>query len=183
MILETDRLILRPLRTEDTISLFEYRSDKETNKYQGWIPESAEEVTDFIAKTPPYFNAPETWFQLAVTDKEKELFIGDIGVHFFGSENKQVELGCTLNKKYQNKGYATEALTKVIDHMFRDLEKHRIITSIDPQNTDSIRLVERIGFRKEGHFIKSLFLNNVWVDDVIYALIEEDWLKKNYEIF
>jgi RimJ/RimL family protein N-acetyltransferase len=178
MILETDRLILRPLRIEDTSPLFTYRSDSETNKYQGWIPKTMEEVADFIIRNPKQFNLPETWFQLALTEKKNETFIGDIGVHFFGKENKQVELGCTLNKKYQNKGYATEALTKVIDCLFLDLKKHRIITSIDPQNTDSIRLVERIGFRKEGHFIKSLFLNNVWVDDIIYALIEDDWLGK-----
>lgn len=178
MILETERLILRPLRMEDTSSLFEYRSDSEANKYQGWIPKTMEEVTDFITKNPSQFNTPETWFQLAAIDKEKEIVVGDVGVHFFGNENKQVELGCTLNKIYQNKGYATEALTGLIDFLFCDLEKHRIITSIDPQNIDSIRLVERIGFRKEGHFIKSLFLNNEWVDDVIYALIEEDWSNK-----
>lgn len=183
MILETDRLLLRPLRFEDGASLFEYRSDKETNKYQGWVPESMKETVDFITRNPLQFNLPETWFQLAVINKENDTIIGDIGVHFFGNQNKQVELGCTLNKKYQNKGYATEALTKVIDCLFRDFDKHRIITSIDPQNIDSIRLMERIGFRKEGHFIKSLFWKGMWVDDVIYALIEEDWLRKTDEIF
>ena len=61
------------------------------------------------------------------------------------------------------------------DYLFRNLNKHRIITSIDPENKSSVRLIERIGFRKEAHFIKSLWLNGKWVDDLIYALLNEEW--------
>jgi len=59
------------------------------------------------------------------------------------------------------------------------LNKHRIIASIDPDDKNSIRLVERIGFRKEAHFVESLLINGKWVDDLIYALIEKDWNKIN----
>jgi RimJ/RimL family protein N-acetyltransferase len=59
--------------------------------------------------------------------------------------------------------------------VFKDLKKHRIIVSIDPGNLNSIRLVERIGFRKEAHFVESLWINGNWVDDLIYAMIEKDW--------
>lgn len=65
----------------------------------------------------------------------------------------------------------------MIDYLFNELNKHRIITSIDPDNKNSIRLVERIGFRKEAYFVESLFVNEKWVDDLIYALIEKDWNK------
>lgn len=84
-----------------------------------------------------------------------------------------------MNKNIQNKGYATESVKKVIDYLFKDLNKHRIITSIDPDNKNAIRLIERIGFRKEAHFIESLLINGKWVDDMIYALIEKDWGKLN----
>lgn len=84
-----------------------------------------------------------------------------------------------MNKSYQKKGYATESLRKVIDYLFTELNKHRIITSIDPNNENSVRLVERIGFRKEAHFVESLFVNEKWVDDLIYSLIEKDWEKLN----
>ncbi|WP_262697016.1 GNAT family N-acetyltransferase [Chryseobacterium nakagawai] len=58
------------------------------------------------------------------------------------------------------------------------MNKHRISASIDPDNTDSLKLMERIGLRKEGHFVKSLFWKNNWVDDVIYAVLREEWIKK-----
>lgn len=172
---ETERLIIRPLTIADKNEIFEYRRDKEINKYQGWIPEKIEDVEEFIAKISEKINIPNTWFQFVLIKKETLKIIGDLGIHFFDNDNKQVELGCTLDKCFHKNGYATEALLCVINYLFGELHKHRIITSIDPLNKDSIRLVERIGFRKEAHFIESTMVKGKWVDDMIYALIEKDW--------
>lgn len=179
MKLETERLIIRPIKLDDKNEIFEYRSDTETNKYQGWIPKTIADVETFIGNTSKQINEPETWFQFVLIEKETQKVIGDLGIHFLDKENKQVEIGCTLNKVFQNKGYAKESVKKAIDYLFKELNKHRIITSIDPYNKNSIRLVESIGFRKEAHFIESLFINEKWVDDLIYALIEKDWEKIN----
>jgi RimJ/RimL family protein N-acetyltransferase len=177
MNLETNRLHLRPLTADDAKEFFAYRSDAETNKFQGWIPQTLDEVEAFIAKTAKQINVPNSWFQYAVIEKKALKLIGDIGLHFLGPENKQLELGCTLNKMHQNQGYATEALTRVIDYVFNDLKKHRIMASVDPDNTNSIQLVERIGFRKEAHFVESLYIKGRWADDLIYALLYRDWEK------
>jgi len=177
MILETERLFIRPITPDDKIAIFEYRRDKKTNKYQGWIPDTIEDVEVFIRTISEQINVPETWFQFVIIDKRTQKIVGDLGIHFLDSENKQAEIGCTLNKDFQNQGFATEAVKRVIDYLFKELNKHRIITSIDPDNKNSIRLVERIGFRKEAHFIESLLINGKWVDDLIYAIIEKDWNK------
>lgn len=137
-----------------------------------------EDVDHFIQRNNKEFNQSESWYQVLITNKETKVVIGDLGIHFFGSENLQVELGITLDKNFHGKGYASEALKGVIDFLFNDLKKHRIMASVDPDNIDSLNLMERIGFRKEGHFVKSLFWKNNWVDDVIYALLQEDWIKK-----
>ncbi|MFO7862550.1 MAG: GNAT family protein [Salinivirgaceae bacterium] len=173
--LETERLILRPVSIGDKAAIFEYRSDRETNKYQGSIPNSISDVEAFIHKLAKYINEPSSWFQLVIIEQASEKLIGDLGIHFFGSENKQTEIGCTLNKHYHHKGYATEAVERVIEYLFNDLNKHRIIASIDPANKSSIGLVERLGFRKEAHFKKSLFMGGQWVDDIVYALLREEW--------
>ncbi|MBK8501878.1 MAG: GNAT family N-acetyltransferase [Saprospiraceae bacterium] len=175
MKLETERLIIRPIALGDKNEIFEYRSNSESNKYQEWIPKTIEEVETFIGKISKQINEPETWFQFVIVEKEKQVIVGDLGIHFFDSENKQVEIGFTLNQAYQKRGFAIESVKGVIDYLFKDLNKHRIITSIDPDNQNSIRLVERIGFRKEAHFVKSLLINGEWVDDVIYAILEKDW--------
>lgn len=175
MILETERLTLRPITLDDKNDVFDYRSDSQTNKYQGWIPTSVSDVEVFIRKSANQINVPQTWFQFVIVEKNTQKIIGDLGINFFDFENYQAEIGCTLNRDFQNKGYATESLTRVIDYLFGALKKHRIITSLDPNNKNSIRLVERLGFRKEAHFVESLFLNNTWVDDLIYAMLKREW--------
>jgi RimJ/RimL family protein N-acetyltransferase len=168
---------MRQISQADKIEVFKYRSDKETNKYQGWIPKTIEDVEVFIGKISTQINVPDTWFQFVIIEKISEQIIGDLGIHFIDDE--QAEIGCTLSKDFQNKGYATEALTIVIDYLFNELNKHRIVTSIDPGNTPSIQLVERLGFRKEAHFVESLLINGKWVDDIVYAILKREWTTNN----
>ncbi|HZL09399.1 MAG TPA: GNAT family protein [Prolixibacteraceae bacterium] len=172
----SDRLQLRPIQLEDADSVLEYRSNAQANEYQGWIPNTIEDVHDFIKnKVSPEINLPETWFQLVIIKNDTHELIGDIGVHFSESEESLAELGCTLNQNHQGNGYATEALTETIGFLFGELNKRRIIASIDPRNLSSVRLFERLGFRKEAHFKQSFFMNGEWVDDLIYAILKEEW--------
>lgn len=172
--LETKRLSIKPVTLDDKEAIFQYRRDKTTNKYQGWIPETVEDVVTFIGKTSTVINEPGTWFQFAIVEKESQKIIGDIGAHFFDNENKQVEIGFTLDKDFQNQGYATESLKCVLNFLFNDLNKHRVIASTDPANLNSIKLLERLGFRREAHFVESLYIDGRWVDDLIFAMIEKD---------
>ncbi|MGE5348253.1 MAG: GNAT family N-acetyltransferase [Actinomycetota bacterium] len=171
------RLYLRPLVPADAMELFNYRSDPVINRYQGWVPACPEDAEQFIkTRVSPVINIQGTWFQYAVILKATGKIIGDIGLHFFDNENSQVELGCTLAGDYQCKGYAREALSEVISYLFSTLDKHRLIAVIDPENSRSINLFERLGFRKEAHFRKCRMLNGVWVDDLVYALLRDEML-------
>lgn len=158
--------------------MFAYRSDAETNEYQSWVPKHVSEVEQFISRNPEQFNLPDTWFQLVLFELESQEIIGDIGVHFIDED--QVELGCTLAKQYQGKAYANEALTCLIDYLFNKLNKHRIIASIDPLNSASQKMIERLGFRKEAHFKQSLFFKGKWVDDLVYAVLNEEWKVRHF---
>ncbi len=180
MEIKTERLLIRPVSIEDKESMFRYRSDSETSKYLSLIPKSVEGMAEFIGKTLSEIDVQGSWFQLVIVEQISKLLIGDIGIHFLDtdSENKQVEIGYTLDKDFRGKGYATEALSSVIDFLINTLNKHRIIASIDPTNSDSIRLIERLGFRKEAHFIESLFFHGKWVDDIIYAILAKAWKEK-----
>lgn len=84
-----------------------------------------------------------------VSIKVSQKLVGDLGIHFFDSENKQVEIGCTMNKSFQNKGYATESMKSIIDFLFKELNKHRIITSIDPDNKTLSDLSKELDFEKK----------------------------------
>ncbi|WP_216663637.1 MULTISPECIES: GNAT family N-acetyltransferase [unclassified Lentimicrobium] len=170
--IHSSRLLLREIESSDTSAIFMYRSDAQTNQYQGWIPEKLEEVNDFIEhKIAKEFNRLGTWFQLAIVLKESNKLIGDLGMHFL--ENDAVELGATIAQDYHGKGYATEALKGVINYLFNKVDKQKIKASVDPRNLASIAMIEKLGFKKEAHYRKSFFLREEWVDDVIYGLTKQ----------
>ncbi|MBK7093964.1 MAG: GNAT family N-acetyltransferase [Saprospiraceae bacterium] len=174
----TERLLIRPVEMTDADALFKYRSDRKSNKYQGWIPETLQDAKDFInTAISNKIDIPDTWFQLVIIIRSGSIMIGDIGIHFLNSDNCQVEIGYTLDKNYQHKGYATEGLNVIIDFLFNILNKHRITASIDPRNKSSISLVKRMGFRKEAHFRESSLIRNEWTDDLVYAILKKDWKK------
>ena len=89
------------------------------------------------------------------------------------------EVGYIVNRRFQRKGYAREALQAVVDRAFR-LGAHRIYAECDPRNEASWRLLESAGFRREAHFRKNIFFwkdadgNPLWKDTYVYALTEGD---------
>ena len=173
MEISTLRIQIRPILPEDKEALFAYRSDPLVNKYQGWVPDSLADTKAFIDKNPKIFNEEGSWFQVVLIKTETGQIVGDVGIHFVG--DSQVELGCTLKKEAQGLGYAREALTGIAKALFEVYSKHRIYVSIDPDNHKAIRLVEQLGFKKEAHHKKSYFFKGEWVDDVIYAVLREEW--------
>ena len=172
--IETQRTSLRPILEEDKYSVFNYRKDSKTNKYQSWVPNTVQEVEKFISNNPK-FNVADSWFQLVIVEKKSNCVIGDVGLHFI--DDYQVELGCTLSKDKHGNGIATEVLKGIIDYLFKELDKHRVLASLDPRNHQSIKLMERLKFRKEGHFVKSILVQGKWEDDVIYAILKNEWIK------
>lgn len=172
-ILHTDCLQLRPITEQDAEAVFAYRSDAETNQYQSFIPKNIDEVYDFIANCAPELDEIGTWFQLVIIHTESDQIIGDLGI--LTLDEAQVELGVTIAKEYQGKGYANEAMMNVMDFLFTQQNKHRIIASIDPRNKASKILLERLGFRNEAHFVKSYLQDGEWLDDIQYGILNSEW--------
>lgn len=170
----TDRLVIRKLAVTDTNDFFKYRSLPVVYKFQSFKPKDKKEVEEFFCRVSELPNMQNTWFQLAVCIRESNRLIGDIGIHFL-EDNAQTEIGYTLAPAFQGQGYAAEAMHAVINYLFTDLSKHRIIASVDPKNKQSIRLLDKLGMRKEAHFVKSLKIDGLWCDDCIYALLNEEW--------
>jgi RimJ/RimL family protein N-acetyltransferase len=175
--LETARLRIRRFTEADLPTLHAYRNDEEVARFQGWDGSDEGVLLQFILTMMNV--SPDTvgdWVQLAVEEKATHTHIGDIGVHRLAEEPHEAEIAYTFARSAQGQGYAGEAVRGVLDFLFNEVKLHRITALIYADNPRSIALVERLGFRKEAHYRKSARRDREWVDDVLYAILEEEWV-------
>lgn len=174
--IRTDRLVLRRFAARDAGAFRAYRDDPEVARWQGWERCSREEAEAFVGgMEAAAYGLPGEWFQIAVADRADDRLLGDIGVHLLAAEPRLVELGVTFATGSQGRGLATEALDALIRRLFAEEGRHRLQASVDPRNARSIALFERLGFRREAHFRRSVWAKGEWCDDVVYALLAEEW--------
>ena len=121
---------------------------------------------------------PGSGFQYAVELTAQDVLIGDCYLKIEYEDPRQAEIGFTFGPEYQGQGFATEAVSAILDYVFDDLEAHRVIGSADARNTRSMALMKRLGMRQEAHFVKSMWFKGEWADDVIYAILEEEWRQR-----
>ncbi|WP_250338361.1 GNAT family N-acetyltransferase [Luteibacter flocculans] len=172
----TARLRLNRLLPADATALYDYRSDANVARYQGWWPTDLAQAEAFIAtQAAQVFGSPESWCQLAIRDRDSSELIGDIGIHFPGTTDDAIEFGVTLHPDRQGRGYAREALDRAIDLAFREWGYRRAVGSVDPRNAASMALLRSLGFRQEAHHVASYRFRGEWVDDVIFAMLATEW--------
>lgn len=177
----TPRLILRRLATGDVATMFAYRSDPEVARFQSWEPASVGEIRGFIDRLDEMdLITPGEWFQLGIALRDTGELVGDCGLHPRSDDPRLVEVGITIAPAFQRRGFAYEALTAVLDHVFTHTETHRVHGSVDPRNRPCIALLRKVGLHQEAHLIKSLWLKGEWVDDLIFAVRREEWRKRDH---
>jgi len=177
--LETARLILRHFTDADLVPFMAYRNDPDVARYQGWEGISEAEAHAFIEEqklVQP--GVPGQWFQIAIALKETGMLAGDCALKIDEHDERQAEIGYTLARAYQGKGIAAEAVSRVLDYAFRTLELHRVIAITDCENAASIALLERLGLRRDGHFIQNVWFKGRWADEYLYAILQHEWLNK-----
>lgn len=177
--LETPRLVLRRFNEEDMPAFLAYRNDPEVARYQSWHSITESQAKDFINKQKSIQpGMPAEWFQFAIELKVSGVLIGDCGVKVNQEETRQAEFGITLSLPYQGKGLAYEAVTCMLDYAFNILGLHRVIAITDCLNQSSVMLLERLGMRREGHFIQNIWFKGAWGDEYLYAILQQEWLQK-----
>ena len=175
-LLKTERLRIRQFQDSDLESFFDYRNDPDVARYQGWnVPYSRERTLEFVAemsaKEPP---VQGKWFQAAIEESETGEMIGDVAF-FLKKDGPQACIGYTIARQYWRKGYGIEAARRLLDYLFGELDLHRVIAITDVENVASSRLLERMSFRREGHFVENLMFKGQWASEYHYAMLKREW--------
>lgn len=175
--LETTRLILRPLEAGDVDDILPYHSDPESIRYIPWDERDREFVVDWLTRAVTYLGIKEgqPGLLLAMVEKSSGKVIGQLNSAMVDAANQTADIGYITNPEYRGKGFVNEALVALVDFLFTQEKVHRIIADIDVRNDDSVRVVERLGFRLEATFVENDYLKGEWCSMHLYALLSREW--------
>jgi aminoglycoside 6'-N-acetyltransferase len=176
-VLLSQRLTIRRFKADDAAAFAAYRSDPHVARYQAWeAPYSIERAIRFIESLEGASpGVPGSWFQFAVALNPTDLLIGDCGLCPTRRDPSHAELGFTFAKAYQGKGYASEAVRRLMEYAFTSLALRRVFAITQIQNSAANRLLKRIGFEWKGHFTEESSDKSDAADEYIYELLREDW--------
>jgi len=123
---------------------------------------------------------PRTNYGWSIFSKANNQFVGEIGLDGAPERFRSAELFYTIDPAFWRKGIATEAGRAVAKFVFEVLKFHRLEAGVDTTNSGSIRVLEKIGMRREGLRRKILPMSDGWRDNYLYAMLEEDYFMKNF---
>ena len=184
MMIETERLFLRPFVEADASDVFEYLHEPAVNCFACMKLDSLEAAGDEMKK-----RAGDELY-LAIVLKETGKVIGEIFGHPEGTDPEDETMDTfspcwMLNLEYSGKGYACEAAHAYFDFLFNEKGIRRIYAYTEDYNIPSQRLCERLGMRREGLFMEFVsFINNPdgtprYENTMQYAILKKEWEKEN----
>jgi RimJ/RimL family protein N-acetyltransferase len=178
--IRTSRLTLREYDFVDWPAVHEYAADPRVVRYMWWGPNSEADTQRFVREAIAHRDArPRVDFEFAVTLGETGTLIGGGSLNTRNRpEYATAEIGYCLAARVWGRGYGTEAVRALCEVGFQDAGLHRIVAFIDPENVTSIRLIERVGFRREGRLREDVRVRGEWRDSLVYALLANEWRRQ-----
>lgn len=175
--IRTDRLTLRPFHPDDLEDVHAYQSLPQVARYLYWNARDREQVREALERTcrETALARDGDWLTLAVVWREVDTVIGEVGLKLVSEEDRQGEVGYIFDPRYQGRGLATEATEAMLRMGLEEAGLHRITGRCDARNGPSIRVLERLGMRREAHFVQKEFVKGEWCDELVHALLQDEW--------
>jgi RimJ/RimL family protein N-acetyltransferase len=146
--IHTRRLILRRFEQSDCDCFVAYRSDPEIARYQSWSQYTYEDADRFFREQASVqMGQVGKWLQIACVETASAQLVGDCALHFL-DDAVSIELGFTIARGHQGKGFGQEALQALISYIFGSAGYQKIQAVTDARNLRSIRLLEKLGFQR-----------------------------------
>ncbi|WP_444947190.1 GNAT family N-acetyltransferase [Micromonospora ureilytica] len=178
--LRTERLELRPVRDQDVDRILEYRNLPEVTR---WLLRTEVDPASFRAAWRRAAADPHDHSLVATLDG---VVIGTVSLDAADGMGQpgmpprtEAELGYIFDPAYAGHGYATEAVTAMVAQAFERLNIRRITAGCFADNLASVRILEKIGMRREQHGVGDSWHAELgWVDGYTYALLAETWRRE-----
>src|SRR4051794_30201935 len=169
------RLELRSLEDTDVPALFSIFSDPEVTRFWSWVPYVVEfEAARLLEEIRGHFRARRL-FQWGIARRSDGLVIGTTTLFDWSAPHRRAAIGYALGRAHWGQGLAAEAVTTLVRFAFDTLDLHRLEAGADPRNQRSLRLLEGLGFEREGLLRERYHVGTENQDDVIYGLLRSEW--------
>ncbi len=179
-VLETERLVLRQVTAGDTDAIFRMMADPSVTRYLGRAPftkldEAAQRVQVFESEFQS--RSGLAW---AVTQRADGQFMGICRYTHFYTYHARAEIGYLLSRQWWGQGVMPEAVSAAVGFGFTRLGLHSVQADIDPANTQSRRLLEKLGFVQEALFRESFYIPHEerFSDSAVFSVLESAWVDR-----
>jgi RimJ/RimL family protein N-acetyltransferase len=177
--LRTARLWLRPFTGDDLDAVHDLQSRPDVTRYLRYDVRDRDQalvaLRERIQAGRADHHGDRLILALAVVLPETRTVIGDVALFWLSREHRQGEIGYVIHPEHAGRGYATEAARVMLGLGFDTFKLHRIVGRLDARNTASARVLEHLGLRREAHFRQNEFLKGEWTDELVYAILSEEW--------
>lgn len=172
--IRTPRLVLRAYLASDVDASLAYYSDPTVVRYVPWRPWTRAQTEERVAARMhrTRLAAPGSVVSLAVQHEGR--LIGDVALWPADETMSRGEMGWALHPSVHGRGFGLEAVRAVVDLAFHTFGMHRVVARVDPRNSASVRLCERVGMTREAHLRQDSWIKDEWVDTVVFGLLASD---------
>ena len=172
--LASSRLELVPLGEGDGEALFAVHGDAETMRYWSTPPwQDASPARELLQRDRDAFERGEA-LRWGIRRRADERLLGTASLFRFSAQNLRAEVGYILGRPHWGRGYMSEAMNAVLDLAFGSLDLRRIEADTDPRNAASIRMLERLGFVREGLLRRRWIVGGEACDSLLLGLLPEE---------
>lgn len=177
ILIETDRLTLRPLRLTDINDLFEYQSNMEIVRYIPWPVRTMEQVESAVMKvlSDCTNHLQDEGDSLVLGWDYHGKIIGQSNMTLISSPDKCADIGWVTHQDFHRSGFAFEATKALMTYAFKNFDINRIVANIDTRAVGSSLLAEKLGMRREGEFRKAKYFKGEWTDMWLYAILKNEF--------
>jgi len=173
--LRTPRLTLRTVTEADVAEVLAVFSDPLVLRYwDGPLISTMQDAMQYIDRIHYGFRRREL-MQWGIADAATDAVIGTCTLTHLSIPHERAEIGFALRQTRWGQGLGSEAVSAAIAFAFQVMGLHRIEADVDPRNERSLRLLDRLGFRREGHLRERYFMNGERQDAVMMAVLRAEW--------
>lgn len=179
--LRTERLVLRTIEPDDSAAIGAYCADPEVTRYLPFPALDAEGLAKRMERLVAATAPAGVGDFLGLAAEHEGVLVGDLMLRFSAAHGEDqppsiAELGWVFAPSYGGRGFATEAARALVDLAFGTYPLHRLMAQLDPRNTASARLCERIGMTHEAHTREDFAdRDGGWSDTSVYGLLRREW--------